>query len=74
MINNGGRQAPKQCTYKYDFTSVREYVAFCQRLTRWGESGVYGFLSHLDSRPVATLLTQSITTEARQQMVFRQCE
>jgi len=72
MINNGGRQAPKQCTYKYDFTSVREYVAFCQRLTRWGESGVYGFLSHLDSRPVATLLTQSITTEARQQMVFRQ--
>lgn len=37
-----------------------------------GESGVYGFLSHLDSRPAATLLTQSITTEARQQMIFRQ--
>lgn len=51
---------------------TREYVAFCQRLTRWGESGVYGFLSHLDSRPAATLLTQSIATEARQQMIFRQ--
>jgi hypothetical protein len=37
-----------------------------------GESGVYGFLSHLDSRPAATLLLQSITTEARQQMSFRQ--
>lgn len=37
-----------------------------------GESGVYGFLSHLDSRPAATLLLQSITTEARQQMAFRQ--
>jgi hypothetical protein len=37
-----------------------------------GESGVYGFLSHLDSRDAATLLTQSIATEARQQMIFRQ--
>lgn len=33
---------------------------------------MYGFLSHLDSRPAATLLVQSITTEARQQMAFRQ--
>lgn len=33
---------------------------------------MYGFLSHLDSRESATLLTQSITTEARQQMIFRQ--
>jgi hypothetical protein len=37
-----------------------------------GESGVYGFLSHLDNRPSANLLTQSIATEARQQMIFRQ--
>ncbi|OCF70980.1 hypothetical protein I204_08415 [Kwoniella mangroviensis CBS 8886] len=37
-----------------------------------GESGVYGFLPHLDSRPSAQLLLQSITTEARQQMAFRQ--
>ena len=41
-------------------------------LTPRGESGVYGFLPHLDSRPAAQLLLQSITTEARQQMVFRQ--
>jgi hypothetical protein len=35
---------------------------------------VYGFLEHLDSRAAATLLLQSITTEARQQMIFRQFE
>ncbi|CED85588.1 hypothetical protein [Phaffia rhodozyma] len=64
--------APKQCTYKYNFTTVPEFVDFCQRLTRWGESGVYGFLPHLDSRPAAQLLLQSISTEARQQMIFRQ--
>jgi hypothetical protein len=33
---------------------------------------VYGFLPHLDSRPSAQLLLQSITTEARQQMAYRQ--
>jgi hypothetical protein len=37
-----------------------------------GESGVYGFLSHLDSRPSAQLLLQSITAEARQRLIFRQ--
>ena len=47
-------------------------VAF--QLTRFGESGVYGFLEHLDSRAAAELLLQSITTEARQQMIFRQFE
>lgn len=72
IIENGGRAAPKQCTYKYDFDTVRDFVNFCQRLTRWGESGVYGFLPHLDSRDSAQLLLQSITTEARQQMIFRQ--
>ena len=44
------------------------------KLTRFGESGVYGFLEHLDSRAAATLLLDSITTEARQQMIFRQFE
>ena len=72
IIENGNRTAPKQCQYKYDFNTVQEYVEFSQALTRWGESGVYGFLSHLDSRPAAQLLLQSITTEARQQMIFRQ--
>lgn len=50
-----------------------ELTLFAQ-LTRWGESGVYGFLEHLNSRAAATLLLDSITTEARQQMIFRQFE
>ncbi|GKU10033.1 unnamed protein product, partial [Fusarium langsethiae] len=33
---------------------------------------VYGFLPHLNSGPAAQLLLQSITIEARQQMIFRQ--
>ncbi|KAF5341905.1 hypothetical protein D9611_001971 [Ephemerocybe angulata] len=68
-----GRGA-KQCQYSYDFNTVREFIDFCQKLTRWGESGVYGFLEHLNSRAAATLLLDSITTEARQQMTFRQFE
>ncbi|KAF7983784.1 hypothetical protein HWV62_19001 [Athelia sp. TMB] len=64
----------KRCTYTYPFKTVPEFLDFCQKLTRFGESGVYGFLSHLNSRPSAALLTQSIATEARQQMTFRQLE
>ncbi|KAJ5881199.1 Protein rds1 [Penicillium subrubescens] len=67
-----GAQAPQQCAYNYPYTNVHEFLDFCQKLTRFGEAGVYGFLAHLDSREAATLLTQSITTEARQQMIFRQ--
>lgn len=69
-----GPGAAQQCTYNYTgaFSTVREYVDFNQRLTRWGESGVWGFLAHLNSRDSANLLSQSIATEARQQMVFRQ--
>lgn len=67
-----GPAAPPQCTYNYPYTTVREFLDFCQRLTRFGESGVYGFLGHLDSQAAATLLLQSISTEARQQMIFRQ--
>ncbi len=66
--------AAQRCTYSYPFETVRDFVDFCQKLTRFGESGVYGFLEHLDSRAAANLLLQSITTEARQQMVFRQFE
>lgn len=73
MISNIlGSSAPQQCFYNYPFTTVREYVDFCQKLTRFGESGVYGYLPHLDSREAAQLLLQSISTEARQQMIFRQ--
>lgn len=76
MLTNilGPDFAPKQCTYNYPYKTVWEFLDFSQKLTRFGESGVYGFLGHLDSREAATLLTQSITTEARQQMVFRQFE
>lgn len=74
ISNMLGPSAPKQCQYQYPFTTVQEFVDFCQKLTRWGESGVYGFLEHLDSRAAAQMLLQSITTEARQQMIFRQFE
>ncbi|KAI1506006.1 ferritin-like domain-containing protein [Biscogniauxia marginata] len=72
LTNILGSEAPVQCTYNYPTMNVREYIDFSQKLTRWGESGVYGFLNHLDSRETAQLLLQSISTEARQQMIFRQ--
>jgi len=72
LTNMLGEAAPVQCTYNYPYTTVREFVDFNQRLTRYGESGVWGFINHLDSREVGQLLAQSIATEARQQMSFRQ--
>ncbi|KAL4916128.1 ferritin-like domain-containing protein [Aspergillus aurantiobrunneus] len=72
LSNMLGEAAPKQCVYDYPYTTVREWVDFMQRVTRFGESGVWGFLSHLDSREVSQMLSQSIAIEARQQMVFRQ--
>jgi len=72
LSNMLGHTAAPQCTYNYPFTNVREFVDFNQILTRWGESGVWGFINHLDSREVGQLLAQSIATEARQQMIFRQ--
>lgn len=74
ITNMLGPSAPKQCEYWYPFETVREFFDFCQRLTRWSEAGVYGFLPHMDSRAAAQMLLQSITTEARQQMIFRQFE
>lgn len=67
-----GAEAPKQCQYNYLFTNVLEFLDFCQKLTRVGESSLYGFLAHLDSREAATLLVQTAAIEARQQMIFRQ--
>lgn len=72
LTNMLGEAAPKQCIYNYPFTTVREFVEFNVKLTRWGESGNWGFISHLDSREVATLLVQAESIEARQQMAFRQ--
>ncbi len=74
LTNMLGPEAPVQCTYNYPDRNLHEYIDFSQKLTRWGESGVYGFLNHLDSRETAQILLQSITTEARQQMIFRQFE
>ncbi|KAK5626737.1 hypothetical protein RRF57_002452 [Xylaria bambusicola] len=74
LSNMLGPQAPVQCTYNYPSMNLQEYIDFSQKLTRWGESGVYGFLNHLDSRESAQLLLQSISTEARQQLIFRQFE
>ena len=72
LTNILGPNAAKPCNYTYPFQTVGEFINFCQVLTRWGEAGVYGFLPHLDSRPSAQILLQSITTEARQQMAFTQ--
>lgn len=72
LTNMLGVAAPKQCVYNYPYKTVREWVDFMQRLTRFGESGVWGFVNHLDSREVGQLLAQSIATEARQQQIFRQ--
>jgi hypothetical protein len=71
LLGGPGGATP-QCTYNYPFKTVREAFDFTQKLTRFGESGVWGFQAHLDSREVAQLLDQSIATEARQQMIFRQ--
>lgn len=72
LTNMLGEAAPKECYYDYPYTTVREWLDFMQRLTRFGESGVWGFINHLDSREVGQLLAQSIATEARQQQIFRQ--
>ncbi len=72
LTNMLGGRAPKECYYDYPYTTVREWLDFMQRLTRFGESGVWGFINHLDSREVGQLLAQSIATEARQQQIFRQ--
>ena len=71
LLGGPGGATP-QCTYNYPFTTLREAFDFTQKLTRFGESGVWGFQAHLDSREVAQMLDQSIATEARQQMIFRQ--
>ncbi|EJF65563.1 hypothetical protein DICSQDRAFT_51824 [Dichomitus squalens LYAD-421 SS1] len=66
--------AAQQCEYSYPFDTVRDFIDFSQKLTRFGESGVLGFLQHLDSRASATLLMDSIATESRQQLILRQFE
>ncbi|XHG04663.1 hypothetical protein AWENTII_007914 [Aspergillus wentii] len=69
-----GPKAPRPCNYTFPFRTIQEFVDLCQKVTRVGESGVNGFLAHLDSREAAALLSQTVTTEGRQQMIFRQFE
>ena len=72
LSNMLGEAAPPQCTYDYPYKTVREFIDFNIYMTRVGESGTWGFLSHLDSLEVANLLVQAEAVEARQQQVFRQ--
>ncbi|KAG0272965.1 hypothetical protein BGZ95_011238 [Linnemannia exigua] len=74
VYNMLGPAAAKPCEYKYPFKTVQEFITFSKQVTRIGEAGVIGFIEHLDSRPSAQLLLQTVTTEARQQMVIRQFE
>ncbi|KAF9947479.1 hypothetical protein BGZ70_002660 [Mortierella alpina] len=74
VYNMLGPAAAKPCKYRYPFRTVQEFITFSKQVTRIGEAGVLGFIEHLDSRPSAQLLLQTVTTEARQQMVFRQFE
>lgn len=66
--------SPRNCTYSYPFTTVREFIDFSRLVTRYGESGTIGFLGHLDAQDAASLINDAIQTEGRQQMVFRQWE
>ncbi|KAG0639600.1 hypothetical protein HOY80DRAFT_873271, partial [Tuber brumale] len=63
-----------QVSHRHSYKNVAEFIDFSQKLTRQGESGVYGFNEHLDRQDAAQLLLQSVTTEARLQTIFRQFE
>ncbi|KAK9899226.1 hypothetical protein P389DRAFT_202165 [Cystobasidium minutum MCA 4210] len=71
VTNMLGPGAAKACTYNYTgaFNNVREYLDFNQKVTKFGEAGVWGFLGHMNSRDSATLMSQSIATETRQQLL-----
>lgn len=72
IANMLGPAAPQPCTYHYPFATVQGFLDYSQKNTRYGESGVLGFLAHLNSRPAADLISQTITVESRQQAIFRQ--
>ncbi|KAG7086241.1 hypothetical protein E1B28_002212 [Marasmius oreades] len=75
MISNMlGANAAKPCNYSYPFTDVRGFLDFSQKITRYGEAGTVGFMEHLNSRAAAQMLSQTVTVEARQQLIFRQFE
>lgn len=47
LSNMLGPKAPLQCTYKYNFNTVSEFIDLNQKLTRFGESGVSVLCSDL---------------------------
>jgi len=67
-----GSNAAKSCQYQYNFNSVGEFFDFSQRVTRYGESGIYGFLPLLENKALPHLVLLAVSTEARQQAAFRQ--
>jgi hypothetical protein len=67
-----GKAAPKPCHYNYPFDDIPGFLEYAKKNTRYGESGTYGFLPHMNSGAAASLVQASIATEARQQMIFRQ--
>ncbi|KAI0310971.1 hypothetical protein OF83DRAFT_1069622 [Amylostereum chailletii] len=63
------------CTYAFPaFNDAREFVDFATKALRFGESGMLGFLSHLDAQDSASLLQGTLAVKSRQQMLFRQLE
>ncbi|KIJ94209.1 hypothetical protein K443DRAFT_642254 [Laccaria amethystina LaAM-08-1] len=74
LSNMIGEQAANQCTYQFPFQAVREFINFSQQIAAIGESGILGFIEHLNSRAAAQLLAQTLTASSREQMIFRQYE
>lgn len=66
ILSYGGRKGAARCEYQYDFNTVRDFVNFCQRLTRWFvlrcelsdacSSHVGASLVSMDSSPISTLV------------------
>ncbi|CCM01932.1 uncharacterized protein FIBRA_04005 [Fibroporia radiculosa] len=70
----GPNNASKPCNYSYPVETAQDFIQFSEMVTRVGEAGAYGFLEHLDSRAAAQLILQTVTVEARQEMIFRQLQ
>jgi hypothetical protein len=74
-----GSNAAKSCQYQYNFNvslsnslnghrlivtqSVGEFFDFSQRVTRYGESGIYGFLPLLENKALPHLVLLAVSTE-----------
>ncbi|KAI0074646.1 Rds1 protein [Panus rudis PR-1116 ss-1] len=68
----GPARTAKPCKYIFPYNTIQEWINLSRIFTAVGESGVFGFLQHLDSRASSQLVGQAIATESRQQQIFRQ--